>query len=577
MKKNILLVEDEEKMLASTSLVLRMAGYDTETAKDGQEAFDKIMVASVKGKLYDLVVTDIIMPKVNGIELIKRINHGKLTIPIIVTTGDGSKKTLVELIRQGCVDYISKPFEAKDLLESINNLFYKRFTRVKQNVQGQGQLFCDSITGLPNIELFLSKLSSTIKSAQSNKHKLAVLCLGMDRFERVNSGLGCGSGYKLLNIVAELLKKCIRNEDSLAQMYSDAFVIIAPYLQNQEDAALVVKRILNAFKRPILLKGCEIFISFSVGISIYPCDGEKADNLMKNANSAMEKAKWRGGNNFQFYKLEMNKYSFDRLKLENKLRKALKQNEFVLHYQPLVDIRTGKICGMEALLRWSCPGLGSVSPGEFIPVAEETGLIVPIGQWVLRTACRQNRIFQKNGFPPIRLAVNLSVRQIQQGNLFETITQILNETGLDPSFLELELTESILMHDVEETVKTLSKIKSLGTRLSIDDFGTGYSSLSYLKRFPIDTLKIDRSFIWELTTNPFDAKIIKAIIAMAHSLDFRVVAEGVEKEDQMAILMDCGCDVIQGYLFSRPVPAENFAKLLQGKHRVKVRAIEKLK
>ncbi len=292
---------------------------------------------------------------------------------------------------------------------------------------------------------------------------------------------------------------------------------------------------------------------------------------MKNASSALQKAKKPGGNNIQFYNADMRNDFFDGLTLENKLCNALKQNEFLLHYQPLIDLRTGNIIGMEALLRWNSPELGLLSPGEFIPIAEETGLIVPIGNWVLRKACEQNLLFQKAGFPPIRLAVNVSARQFQKGNLLEMVQDVLKDTGLAPDLLEIELTETTIMDDAEDAINTLTKIKSMGVRLSIDDFGTGYSSLSYLKRLPIDTLKIDRFFVCDVASNPSDAKIIKAIITMAHGLGFEVVAEGVEKQDQLNFLQEFGCDAVQGYFFSPPVPCEEFAKIIQSKYCLSMR------
>jgi EAL domain-containing protein (putative c-di-GMP-specific phosphodiesterase class I) len=327
----------------------------------------------------------------------------------------------------------------------------------------------------------------------------------------------------------------------------------------------VAQRIINTVSQPFNLDGHEVIITTSIGISFYPDDGKDVVTLIKNADTAMYHAKDQGRNNFQFYNQSMNSTAYERLVLENHLRKALEREEFILYYQPQFDIATTEILGVEALIRWRHPDLGMVSPAEFIPLAEETGLIIQIDEWVLKTACAQNKAWQEAGLPPIIMAVNLSGQNFIRKNLLGIIDKIIDDTGLDPRYLELELTESVLMKNAKETASTLRVLKDMGLHISIDDFGTGYSSLSYLKRFPLNTLKIDQSFIREITSDPDNAAITTAIIAMAHSLKLRVVAEGVETEEQLAFLLDHGCQAMQGFLYSRPLPAAEVVQFIQGK------------
>lgn len=427
------------------------------------------------------------------------------------------------------------------------------------------QVNYDPLTGLPNQQLFYDRLSLAINHTEGTEEKLVVMILDVDRFRKINSSLGHKVGDKLLQAIAGCFKRCVRSVDTVFRLHGDKFGILVPQIQNQDNSAIIAKRIIKTLESAILFEGYEFFLTVSIGIGIYPVDGDEPKTLMENAWSATDKAKSLGGNRFQFYKMRKNNQSFEKLALENRLYRALKQNEFILYYQPLIDFSSGKIYGMEALLRWNCPECGLVPPGEFIPVAEETGLIVPIGDWVLHAACEQNQEFQKAGYPTICVSVNISPNQFHQENLLKAVEQVLGDTGLDPNLLELELTESAVMKNAEQAVDTLSKMKSMGVKLSIDDFGTGFSSLNYLKRFPLDTLKIDRSFVQFLTTNKDDAAIVKTIIVMAHSLNFKVIAEGVEKNEQVIFLRKHACDAMQGYLFSPPVPANEFAEILKNK------------
>jgi EAL domain-containing protein (putative c-di-GMP-specific phosphodiesterase class I) len=351
-------------------------------------------------------------------------------------------------------------------------------------------------------------------------------------------------------------------QEAVARLDGDEFSLLITELAHFHDAAKVARRLLDELRKPFRIDGTEMFITASIGLALYPLDGEDPESLVKNAGAAMHFVKEQGRDNYQFYSRAMNATALEKLSMESQLRKALEREQFTLYFQPKVQPSSGRIVGLEALIRWRHPELGMVSPTQFIPVAEETGLIVPIGEWVLREASRQNQRWRERGFPPIHVAVNIASLHFRQGGLIESVAQALRESHLDPSLLELEVTESMLMQSVDATLDTLFRLKDMGVRLAIDDFGTGYSSLSYLKRFPLDTLKIDRSFIKDLPRDAEDAAIAKAIIAMAHSLKLAVVAEGVELAEQLAFLQQHGCDVVQGYLFSHPVSADDLATLL---------------
>ncbi|NKE71160.1 putative bifunctional diguanylate cyclase/phosphodiesterase [Candidatus Manganitrophus noduliformans] len=425
----------------------------------------------------------------------------------------------------------------------------------------------DLLTNLPNRLLFRDRLGLAISRAPWHKRSVGVLLLDLDRFKVVNETLGQAMGDFLLKAVSERLSATVREGDTVARLGDDMFGLILDDLAQPADSFRVSQKILDSLGKPFQLKGQEIFVSASIGIAIFPNDGDEIDLLMKHADTAMYRAKEQGGNNYQLYAPAMNQHATKRLALENNLRRALERGEFLLYYQPKVDLTTGQIVGMEALIRWKSPEAGMVSPADFIPLAEETGLIVPMGEWILRTACAQNKAWQKQGLPPVRMGVNLSARQLQRQNLIGTIAHVLNETGLDPNYLELELTESLIMKSNESTMTELRELHLGGIEISIDDFGTGYSSLSYLKRLPIDTLKIDKSFVQEVTTDLDDAAIVAAIITMAHTLKLKVVAEAVETVEQLEFLRGLKCDQMQGYLFSKPLPAEEITRLLaEGKH-----------
>jgi diguanylate cyclase (GGDEF)-like protein len=395
---------------------------------------------------------------------------------------------------------------------------------------------------------------------------MALLAIDLDRFEQVNDSFGHPVGDQLLQVVAERLTSQIRACDTVARIAGDEFCLVLTGVKNANAVGEVAQKLLDSFAHnPVSIGDSEIFVTLSIGISIYPVDGLNTTTLLKNADAALHQAKNEGRNNFQYYTGQMNATAWQRLKLETELRRALDREEFMLYYQPKVDMDSGKIVGVEALLRWQSPERGLVAPGEFIPLLEETGLILPVGEWVLRAACKQARAWQTAGLPDIHIAVNLSTLQFKQPDFSGLVLGILQENGLDPALgsIELELTESLLMNNAAGAVETLIKLHEAGIQFSIDDFGTGYSSLSYLKRFPISSLKIDQSFVRDLSIDKEDEAIVAAIIALGRSLGLKVIAEGVETTAQLTLLRKKGCNEMQGFLFSRPVPAVEMTNLLQ--------------
>ena len=420
----------------------------------------------------------------------------------------------------------------------------------------------DGLTGLPNRSMFSKLLTTSISEAHRYNRQLAVAFLDLDRFKRINDTLGHEAGDQLLQEVALRLRGCVRDSDTVARLGGDEFVVLLPELVDGKYAAMVAQKILVQIAKPFTLIGQEFRVTVSIGISTYPHDGLDEQTLTKNADIAMYQAKAEGKNNFQFYSEKLNAHSLERLALESGLRHALERNEFRLHYQAKRDIASGRITGMEALLRWEHPDLGTVGPMEFIPVAEETGLIIPIGKWVLKTACMQNVEWHNEGLPPLCIAVNLTPRQFCDESLLTDVAAILEAAGMDPHLLEIEISESLLIHDVENTLRILTGLKALGIRIAVDDFGTGYSSLAVLQKFPLDTIKIDRSFMRNIVGTPQDTGLADAIIAMGKSLSLTVVAQGVETKEQAEHLRLHECNELQGFYFKKPLPADEFTRLL---------------
>jgi len=412
--------------------------------------------------------------------------------------------------------------------------------------------------------LFNDRLQQALAQAARQNLKPSVMVLDLDRFKTINDTLGRAVGDQVLRGVAERLTSCLRAEDTVGRMGGDEFLLLLPSHTEAKDSVRVAEKLLQALKPPFDLGGHELYVDASIGISTYPADGTTSEALIKNADVALHRAKEQGRSAYQLYAPEMNAVAMEQLTLGNQLRRGLQNEEFLLHYQPVVQSSDGEIFGVEALVRWLHPEQGLLAPGRFIKIAEETGLIVPLGEWVLRTACRECRSWQRPGAAPVHVAVNVSARQFRQSGFVELVGKACEEAELDPRLLTLEVTESLIMDRTETAVGMLGDLKRLGVSLSIDDFGTGYSSLSYLKRLPIDTLKIDQSFVRDIPGDPDDAAIAKLIISMAHGLKLKVVAEGVETEAQLAFLLPQYCAAMQGYLFSRPVAAEAVRSLLDG-------------
>lgn len=421
----------------------------------------------------------------------------------------------------------------------------------------------DALTNLPNRLLFYDRLGHAIALARRNQWIVGVMFIDVDRFKYVNDTLGHAIGDRLLQKVSERLIKAVRSEDTIGRLGGDEFAVVLSNLGAPQDAEAVAHKIIQSIDDPFQLDGGEVYVTASIGITLYPIDGLDQDTLLKNADLAMYRAKEEGRNTYARYFPDMNRQNAGRLDMQAMLRRALERKEFVVYYQPRVNVQTNHIVGAEALIRWNSPELGFVSPEEFIPIAEEIGLIVPIGEWVLRTACAQNAAWQAAGYTPLLMSVNFSARQFREKNLAETIVKVLDETGLQAHYLDLEITESLIMSHANSTLALLQKLHRLGVGFSIDDFGTGYSSLAYLKRFPVQSLKIDKSFVRDLISDADDAAIVSAIVAMAKSLKLKVIAEGVETKGQLDYLSTLYCNEYQGYYFSRPVPAATLVKYLE--------------
>ncbi|BCR05956.1 hypothetical protein DESUT3_30250 [Desulfuromonas versatilis] len=423
--------------------------------------------------------------------------------------------------------------------------------------------YYDLLTGLPNRLLLQDRLGQALAQAKREREMLAVLFLDLDRFKIINDTLGHAAGDRLLKTVAERLNACVRKSDTVARLGGDEFVVILPAVGHTEDPTLIAEKILHTLSRPFHLEGQKLFTSTSIGIAMYPADGPDAEALVKNADLAMYQAKEEGRNTFRFFSAELNDRAMSRLSMETALRRSLERGELELRFQEQTDLKSGRVCGVEALLRWRHPELGLLTPAEFLPLAEETGQIIVIGEWVLCAACNIALSWQRSGLPPVRITVNISSRQLRHYNLAQAVARILEETGLDPHWLELELTEDVLMQSGAEALERIRHLKANGVGLAIDDFGTGFSSLNLLKKAPVDRLKIDHSFIAELVSGPADTMVVRTIIDMAHNLGMKVIAEGVETEEQRDFLIGHGCDEVQGFHFHRPVTETEFRKLLE--------------
>ena len=585
---NTELLAAERLLLGEAAAPVARPAFEIDTALQGQEGVARVKKALEEERPYAMAFIDMRMPPGwDGLETILRLWELDPHVQVVICSAH-SDYDWTEVV--ACLDHsdkllvIKKPFEPIEVLQCANALTRKwdnertlrrqveHLERVVEartegleaaNKQLRHIASHDALTGLPNRVLLDDRLSQAVAHAQSDGHSFAVALFDLDRFKVVNDSLGHRAGDQLIKEVAHRLAGIARSTDTVGRLGGDEFLFIMDRLAKREDAELIARRAVKALQTPIRLDGVDLHTSASIGIAMFPADGRNAETLIANADAAMYCAKQRGRNNIQLYAAGMNSATQERVKLESELHQALSLKQFELHYQPKVDTKTGLIHGAEALVRWRHPQRGLVPPGEFIPLAESCGLIDSIGEWVVRESCRQARAWQLEGLQPLRVAVNLSAFQFRHGNLLQMIREALQAAQLEPRFLEVEITESALMSDPEESVTILEQLSRMGVVVSVDDFGTGYSSMSYLRRFPIDKLKIDRGFIAELISRADDASIVRAIVSLAHSLRLKVVAEGVETREQLDLLKSLGCDQYQGFCFSPAVPAPQFATLLR--------------
>jgi diguanylate cyclase (GGDEF)-like protein len=542
----------------------------------------------------DIILLDLGLPDEQGLKAIRRAHAATPGVPLVVLTGLDDETLAVQALQQGAQDYLVKgQIEARGLLRALRYAVERKSMEEALHVEKERMAHSaahDFLTSLPNRMLLNDRVDQAIALAQRHKKRVAVLFLDLDGFKYINDSLGHPIGDKLLQSIATRLVACVRASDTVSRQGGDEFVVLLSEVEEPEDAAIVAGRIghlvaepplltdrqellvradvvaarlLRAVAEPHSIDHHDLHITTSIGVSIYPDDGLDAETLIKNADTAMYQAKENGRQSFQFFEPEMNARAVERQSIEGNLRRALERQEFLLHYQPVIDLRTGEITGAEALIRWMHPTRGMVPPLQFIPVAEDCGLIVPIGRWVLREACRQAQDWIDAGLPAMTMAVNASAMEFRHGTFLENLFSTLGKTGFDPGSLEVEVTESVLMRHAEAAAITLKTLRDNRIQVAIDDFGTGYSSLGYLRKFPLDTLKIDQSFVRQISTPGEDTTIVTAVIAMARNLKLRVIAEGVETPEELEFLRSHHCDEAQGYYFSRPVPPEQFAQLLR--------------
>ncbi|HET7756272.1 MAG TPA: EAL domain-containing protein [Steroidobacteraceae bacterium] len=581
------LLSAERLLLGEPEVIAPRPTFEIDTALQGQEGVERVKQALAEDRPYAMAFIDMRMPPGwDGLETIEHLWKADPHVQVVICSAHSDydwADVVARLDHSDKLLVVKKPFEPIEVLQCANALTRKwdneRTLRrqvehlelvVEARTQGleaaNKQLrhlaSHDSLTGLPNRVLLDDRLAQAVAHAERDGHSFAIAMFDLDRFKVVNDSFGHRAGDQLIKEVAHRLAGIARSTDTVARLGGDEFLFIMDRLAKREDAVQIARRAVEALSQPIRLGEVDIHASASIGIAMFPADGKGVDTLIANADAAMYCAKQRGRNNIQCYASGMNAVTQDKVKLESDLHAALTLQQFELHYQPKIETVTGTIHGAEALVRWRHPERGLVPPGEFIPLAEACGLIDQIGEWVVREACRQARAWQKQGLPPLRVAVNLSALQFRHGNLLHMIGEALRDAELEPRFLEVEITESALMSDPEESVSILEQLSRMGVVVSVDDFGTGYSSMSYLRRFPIDKLKIDRAFIGELISRADDASIVRAIVSLAHSLRLKVVAEGVETSEQLELLRTLGCDQYQGFCFSPAVPPGKFAELL---------------
>jgi diguanylate cyclase (GGDEF)-like protein len=551
-----LVVDDDSMFRLLAHEVLTEAGFNVEEAEDGIKAID------IFEKLQpDIVLLDVQLPGIDGFAVCEQMRNvpGKDLFPILMITGLGDNESIDRAYQAGATNFITKPVNWALLGHNVRYML--RASRIEAQLLRDAMH--DSLTGLPNRSLLMDRLEvSWQRAVRHSDYFFAVLFVDLDRFKIINDSLGHGIGDELLIEVSARIKECSRTVDTVARLGGDEFVILLEDIGDVGDAEKTAERILEIVRGPIVISGNEMSVTCSIGIAVSSMDYMKSEDLLRDADTAMYRAKSNGKAQYAVFDHSMHAGAVTILRLESELRRALEHQEFCLHYQPIVSLLTGEIKSVEALIRWVHPVRGLVMPGEFVPLAEETGMIIPIGEWVLETACRQIKAWNDVGISDLRVAVNVSSRQLKQRGLVEMITRTLDKTSLKPGFLELEITESVIMEDSRDTIATLNRIKESGVRLTIDDFGIGYSSLSYLPRFPADTVKIDRSFVNKITISPKNFEIIKTVVSLCRSMGLTTTAEGVETIYQFEKLKCLGCSQGQGYLFSKPKGAEEIEPIL---------------
>jgi len=527
-------------------------------------------LAAVKENCFDLILLDLSLPDSRGLVTFSCMHESCSDTPIVLLTGLDDETLAMQAMKQGAQDYLVKGrVDTNALIRSIRYAIERQRllvdTEKAREVQ-QHLAYHDVLTSLPNRLLFYDRLEQALVHAKRYSGQLAVIFLDLDGFKQVNDSKGHLAGDRLLQLVGNRLKGSMRESDTIARLGGDEFTILLKGIKNPDDVTRAVQKVLSLISKPFMVDDTVVAITSSIGVSVYPNDGTDSETLMQRADIAMYRAKGQGRGTFSLFNLAVPNVSDERVSMESGLRSALDAGQLTLHYQPQICLRSGKVTAVECLLRWTHPELGVVAPSDFIPVAEETGLIVPIGEWVLRAACSQVRQWRDSGYPQVPVAVNLSARQFRELSLLEMVEEVLDESALDPNALILEITESNAMQDVDYTVSTLDVFKEMGVQVALDDFGTGYSSLSYLRRLPIDLLKIDKAFIQGVPNNSDDSSIVAAIIALTQSLGLTVIAEGIEQETQFEFLRSVDCDQMQGYYFSRPLPPAKLLKFLDERH-----------
>ncbi len=564
-RRPLALIADDDpghRVLAAAGL--EAVGFEVAEVADGREVLEYF-----ERMQPDLLVLDLSMPRLDGFEVCRtlRATSGACATPILIMTGTPDLDSIEKALEAGATEFIRKPINPALLAHRASYILHASHAHTQL---GRINNY-DGLTGLANRERFSDRLEAQLTRARSNERDLALLIIDIDRFSRINDTLGSAAGDRVIQTIADRIRDRVRTTDAVSRVArlavsrlgGDSFAVMLPEIDSEQGAGIVAGRLLQAFAEPIAVEQQQVSTTASIGIALFPRDAEDAGTLVRHADAAMHHAKQEGGNGFRFFSSYMNAASLRRLTLESSLREALKHEELSLHYQPKIELRSGRVSGMEALLRWEHPEMGAISPVEFIPIAEETGSMVAIGEWVLRTACSQNKAWQEAGLARLPVAVNVSALQFIQQDLAETVERALHDTGLEPEFLELEVTESVIMQDVTGSSRILRELREKGVHVALDDFGTGYSSLSYVRSFPLDSLKIDASFIGDLTLDVGADGITMAILAMAKVLELSVVAEGVETEDQADFLRTHGCAEMQGWLFSRALPAQEFENLIR--------------